>query len=137
MTEETKTVEPPADGTHVADALNGDGATPALADAANMEAAVDAVTEDQVEAAASGEATVEAAPAESEPSAAPQPEPQPEPDAPVEPAAHVEPDVPADLPVAIPAGPRTVGRYVADALRAAGVRYAFTVPGEGFRALLD
>jgi acetolactate synthase I/II/III large subunit len=36
------------------------------------------------------------------------------------------------------AGPaRTVGRFVADALRAAGVRYAFTVPGESFLGLLD
>jgi acetolactate synthase I/II/III large subunit len=34
-------------------------------------------------------------------------------------------------------GPRTVGRLVADALRAAGVRYAFTVPGESFLGLLD
>ncbi len=33
--------------------------------------------------------------------------------------------------------PRTVGRYIADALRAAGVRYAFTVPGESFLGLLD
>ncbi len=36
-----------------------------------------------------------------------------------------------------PAGPRTIGRFVADALRAAGVRYAFTVPGESFLGLLD
>ena len=36
-----------------------------------------------------------------------------------------------------PAGPRTVGRLVADALRAAGVRYAFTVPGESFLGILD
>ena len=36
-----------------------------------------------------------------------------------------------------PAGPRTVGRFIADALRAAGVRYAFTVPGESFLGLLD
>ncbi len=36
-----------------------------------------------------------------------------------------------------PSGPRTVGRLVADALRTAGVRYAFTVPGESFLGLLD
>ena len=36
-----------------------------------------------------------------------------------------------------PSGPRTVGRFTADALRAAGVRYAFTVPGESFLGLLD
>ena len=34
-------------------------------------------------------------------------------------------------------GPRTVGRFIADALRTAGVRYAFTVPGESFLGLLD
>jgi acetolactate synthase-1/2/3 large subunit len=33
--------------------------------------------------------------------------------------------------------PRTVGRLIADALRTAGVRYAFTVPGESFLGLLD
>lgn len=38
---------------------------------------------------------------------------------------------------AFEAGPVTVGRYVAAALRAAGVRYAFTVPGESFLGLLD
>ena len=37
----------------------------------------------------------------------------------------------------IDTGPRTVGRLVADALRTAGVRYAFTVPGESFLGLLD
>jgi acetolactate synthase I/II/III large subunit len=35
------------------------------------------------------------------------------------------------------AGPRSVGRLIADALRAAGVRYAFTVPGESFLGLLQ
>jgi acetolactate synthase-1/2/3 large subunit len=43
----------------------------------------------------------------------------------------------ASLPQDAPTGPRTVGRLVADALRAAGVRYAFTVPGESFLGLLD
>jgi acetolactate synthase-1/2/3 large subunit len=36
-----------------------------------------------------------------------------------------------------PPQPRTIGRLVADALRTAGVRYAFTVPGESFLGLLD
>ena len=60
-------------------------------------------------------------------------EPTIEPDPAIEPDAVIEsdPDPIAD------AGPRTVGRYVADALRAAGVRYAFTVPGESFLGLLD
>ena len=59
-----------------------------------------------------------------------------------EPAAPGEPDdvlaeaVP-DAEPAEPAGPRTVGRFIADALRAAGVRYAFTVPGESFLGLLE
>src|SRR5262245_58496704 len=47
-------------------------------------------------------------------------------------------DVPAaDAVPATPTGPRTVGRLVAEALRAAGVRYAFTVPGESFLGVLD
>ncbi len=37
----------------------------------------------------------------------------------------------------VSSGPRTVGRFIADALRAAGVRYAFTVPGESFLGLLE
>jgi acetolactate synthase-1/2/3 large subunit len=37
----------------------------------------------------------------------------------------------------LPAGPRTVGRFIADGLRAAGVRYAFTVPGESFLGILE
>jgi acetolactate synthase I/II/III large subunit len=40
-------------------------------------------------------------------------------------------------PAAAPAPARTVGRFVADALRAVGVRYAFTVPGESFLGLLE
>jgi acetolactate synthase I/II/III large subunit len=46
---------------------------------------------------------------------------------------HVDPD---EAP-APEAGPVTVGRYIAAALRSAGVRYAFTVPGESFLGLLD
>ena len=37
----------------------------------------------------------------------------------------------------IPVEPRTVGRLIADALHAAGVTIAFTVPGESFLGLLD
>ena len=49
------------------------------------------------------------------------------------------PELAEPAPAAEPAedGPRTVGRFIADALRAAGVRYAFTVPGESFLGLLD
>ena len=50
-------------------------------------------------------------------------------EAPDEPApAESETDPSAPEPAAVE-GPRTVGRFVADALRSAGVRYAFTVPG--------
>jgi acetolactate synthase-1/2/3 large subunit len=59
------------------------------------------------------------------------------------PVAETE-DAPADETptedVVLPAestGPRTVARLVADALRMAGVRYAFTVPGESFLGLLE
>jgi acetolactate synthase I/II/III large subunit len=60
-------------------------------------------------------------------------------DATAEPDADVEAEVETALEAEpVPAtGPRTVGRLVADALRAAGVRYAFTVPGESFLGLLD
>jgi acetolactate synthase-1/2/3 large subunit len=56
-----------------------------------------------------------------------------------EPASLPAPVVPreAELEPVMAAGPRTVGRFIADALRAAGVRYAFTVPGESFLGLLD
>ena len=73
----------------------------------------------------------EAVPAE--PEAALDPEPATEPEA--APAVEVGPD--ADPEPVVEAGPRTVGRFIADALRAAGVRYAFTVPGESFLGLLD
>jgi acetolactate synthase-1/2/3 large subunit len=53
-----------------------------------------------------------------------------------EPAAIAEP-ASAEAAIAEPAGPRTVGRFIADALRAAGVRHAFTVPGESFLGLLE
>lgn len=38
---------------------------------------------------------------------------------------------------AVVVGPVTVGRMIADALRRAGVRWAFTVPGESFLGLID
>jgi acetolactate synthase I/II/III large subunit len=61
---------------------------------------------------------------EPEPVAAEGPEP--------EPAAEE-----SSKPVAESRGPRTAGRFVADALHDAGVRVAFTVPGESFLGLLD
>ena len=150
MTEETRTVEPPADGAQVTDSLDGDGAHDAMPDASATAPALDAVTEGQVEAAAAGEPATEPPPVESvtvvdvaeaaeTPAGAAEPDAEPveAPPGEAQPDAHVEPEVPADLPVEIPTGPRTVGRYIADALRAAGVRYAFTVPGESFLGLLE
>ncbi len=87
--------------------------------------------------------------------AGPEPEPLPEtPDVEAAPALAPEPalgdassEAPAgttggvapdeELRPAADEGPRTVGRFIADALRTAGVRYAFTVPGESFLGLLD
>ncbi|HUP54074.1 MAG TPA: thiamine pyrophosphate-binding protein, partial [Methylomirabilota bacterium] len=48
-----------------------------------------------------------------------------------------EPPASADQATQAQDAPRTVGRLIADALRSAGVRYAFTVPGESFLGLLD
>ena len=44
---------------------------------------------------------------------------------------------PTPEPEAMPAGPVSVGRMIADSLRRAGVRWAFTVPGESFLGLLE
>jgi acetolactate synthase-1/2/3 large subunit len=54
-------------------------------------------------------------------------------------AADAEPEAATDAaaPTAPSDEPRTVGRLIADALRAAGVRYAFTVPGESFLGQLE
>ena len=61
--------------------------------------------------------------------------------APAEPAAQAEPDAPAepDVPAEpdAPPQPMTVGRMFADVIRRAGVRWAFTVPGESFLGLLE
>jgi acetolactate synthase I/II/III large subunit len=86
------------------------------------------------------EATV-AEPAVAEPAVAEPPAPVPPAVEPV-PAAEAEPEADLDTdepPATVPAatGPRTVGRLIADVLRAAGVRYAFTVPGESFLGLLE
>ena len=89
-------------------------AEPAYADAPAEADAPEPAPADAPEPAS--ESTPEAAP-EPSPEAAPEPSPEP-----VPPAQD---------------GPRTVGRFIADALRAAGVRYAFTVPGESFLGLLD
>jgi acetolactate synthase I/II/III large subunit len=85
--------------------------------------------------------TPEAAPAPT-PEAAPAPEadaaPTPEAAASPEPAVAAEAGSPppAEEPPEV-TGPVTVGRMIADALRRAGVRWAFTVPGESFLGLID
>ena len=81
-------------------------------------------------AAESGTAEVGAA-ADSEPLAAVEEVADAEPvSVPEEPPADAEPE-PEPLPA------RTVGRAIADALAAAGARFAFTVPGESFLGLID
>ena len=55
--------------------------------------------------------------------------PPADPEAPPGPEAPPEPEAPPQS--------RTIARHIADALRAAGVRFAFTVPGESFLGLLD
>ncbi|HSL33764.1 MAG TPA: thiamine pyrophosphate-dependent enzyme [Candidatus Limnocylindrales bacterium] len=114
-------------------------------------AAVEAAEPEPVSAAASmaeaepeGEPPAEAAGAEPEPAAEPEPEPAAEaapaaePELAAEPESATEPESAVEAaPAAEPETPRTVGRYVADALRAVGVRYAFTVPGESFLGLLE
>ena len=65
------------------------------------------------------------------------PEPEAEPAAPEPEAEPAAPESEAEPEPTEPEGPRTVGRFIADALRAAGVRYAFTVPGESFLGLLE
>ena len=85
---------------------------------------------------AAAEPVVAAAP-EPELPAEPDPElpAEPEPELPAEPEVAVAPE--PEPSVAPDAPPRTAGRFIADALRAAGVRYAFTVPGESFLGVLD
>ena len=75
------------------------------------------------------------------PESAPETEPEPEPAPDTEPASAAEPEAPKEAtdeaPAPVPTGPVTVGRMIADALRRAGVRWAFTVPGESFLGLID
>jgi acetolactate synthase-1/2/3 large subunit len=79
----------------------------------------------------------EPAPAEDEPAAA-EAEPAPSDEETAEAAPPVDDAAGGSAPTpAALEGPRTVGRFVADALRSAGVRYAFTVPGESFLGLLE
>ncbi len=87
--------------------------------------------EAEPEPPAGAAAEPEPAGAAAEPEPVPEPDLAPEPELIAESAAAPEPE-PAPPPRVISAG-----RYVADALRAAGVKHAFTVPGESFLGLLD
>jgi acetolactate synthase I/II/III large subunit len=107
------------------------------------EATADVATVGEPDAERSGEPrhTPEAEPRpaedpspDGEPEAAPAAAPEAAPAAAPEAGDESEPDV---RPAVETVGPRTVGRFIADALRAAGVRYAFTVPGESFLGLLE
>lgn len=106
-------------------------------DVAEVEAEVEAV-DAPVAAPAEGSETAagEAAAADEAPA------PEAADDTPDDEAAETR-DRPASSIGALPAagsaatGPRTAGRFIADALHAAGVRVAFTVPGESFLGLLD
>jgi acetolactate synthase I/II/III large subunit len=106
--------------------------------------AAEAVTESEPAAEPEPEPEAPAEPeagAESEPEPAAESEPEAAPETESEPVAEL---VSADLeaeptpePEAAPAGPVSVGRMIADSLRRAGVRWAFTVPGESFLGLLE
>jgi acetolactate synthase-1/2/3 large subunit len=113
----------------------------AVADPTGAEAAVavEALIEAQFAEAAQGEPDVVEEPlAEMPPVEAPRAEPEAPP---AEPEAFAEqlpeePVAPAE-PAAAPVESMTVGRMFADAIRRAGVRWAFTVPGESFLGLLE
>jgi acetolactate synthase-1/2/3 large subunit len=81
------------------------------------------------------------APSEGLPDADAEPGPQPEAEEEPDPGALSEPEAerPSEgvVPEPQPEVARTVGRFIADALRSAGVRFAFTVPGESFLGLLE
>ena len=122
---------------------------PATTTAETPEQTPEPASETATEAAATNPSTTEAPASEPVASEPPATEADATTSEPVEPAtttaAVAEPTTsePADAPDAAapepqpPTGPRTVGRFIADALRSAGVRYAFTVPGESFLGLLD
>jgi acetolactate synthase-1/2/3 large subunit len=86
---------------------------------------------------------VEATELELAPSADPEAVAAPEPEAAateVDPGPPEEPalqDAGPETPPPAPAQPMSVGRMFADAIRRAGVRWAFTVPGESFLGLLE
>jgi len=137
MTAPTASAEADADVAEPAETTEPAEATEPAETAATIETAEEptgaATSAEPADAGGAAETSVEAAldtadaePAEAEPADA-EPADAPEPEAAAEEPAAARPPAPA----------RTVGRFIADALRAAGVRYAFTVPGESFLGLLD
>jgi acetolactate synthase-1/2/3 large subunit len=150
MDTEDETTDTPSAGDSMVAA--GSASTPAAsAEASNMD-----------EARPIEPDPIEAEPTEPSPEPSPQPSPEPASPEPASPEASAEPSNPAvvetapatsDMPATEPTTPpqaapepepvpepepeRTVGRFIADALRAVGVRYAFTVPGESFLGLLE
>ena len=120
--EDDKGIDPPVEVHPDSQAL--EVAIPTDAEATDAEVESPEITSLEIQAAPEAEATADVeAPSEMERSL----------DADAEPAPGGEPEAAPD----VPTGPVTVGRMVADALRRAGVRWAFTVPGESFLGLID
>jgi acetolactate synthase-1/2/3 large subunit len=136
------TAAPPADEADRDEVVGGD----APEDAVPSEAMETAASEPQDDVPAEPEPQDDV-PAEPEPETAPETEPAPEPEpesfpAEPEPEPAPEPETAPEpenetAPEPEPETARTVGRFIADALRSAGVRFAFTVPGESFLGLLE
>ena len=102
------------------------------------------MTELDAQATPTDENEATALPPGTEPAEAPVPSPHETEASAAAPSTEAVPEPETDVGVeaespspAAASGPRTVGRFIADALRGAGVRYAFTVPGESFLGLLD
>jgi acetolactate synthase-1/2/3 large subunit len=128
VTDDRETLEP-TEASPTDDGTASDGAIasdPADAAGLTTELAIDEAGADVNGVADLVDVEVESA-AESEPETTPiEPQPEAPAEADVETPLELEPDA-----------ARTVGRFIADALRAAGVRFAFTVPGESFLGLLE
>jgi acetolactate synthase-1/2/3 large subunit len=137
MTAPTASAEADADVAEPAETTEPAEATEPAETAATIETAEEptgaATSAEPADAGGAAETSVEAAldTADAEPAEAES--------ADTEPAGAPEPETAAEEPAAArpPAPARTVGRFIADALRAVGVRYAFTVPGESFLGLLE
>jgi acetolactate synthase-1/2/3 large subunit len=72
-----------------------------------------------------------------EPTVEPAPQPPSEPEPAIEAAALPAKQPEAAIEPSSTRGPRTVARLIADSLHSAGVKFAFTVPGESFLGLLE